>query len=101
MRFAVRLPSVAIVSLLLLVLASQGASQPPTVQEQALVIEGRVRWVDFGAQTMLLAPADGSLPIITAFARATTKGSAGPSSSESSASSSGQAVGSRHSSSTW
>jgi hypothetical protein len=64
MRFAVRLPSVAIVSLLLLVLASQGASQPPTVQEQALVIEGRVRWVDFGAQTMLLAPADGSLPIM-------------------------------------
>jgi hypothetical protein len=64
MRSAVRVPSVAIVSLLFLMLASQAAPQPPTVQEQALVIEGRVLWVDFGAQTLLLAPADGSSPIM-------------------------------------
>jgi hypothetical protein len=48
--------SVAVVGLL--VLASEAASQPPTVPEAPLVIEGRVLWVDFGSQTMALAPAD-------------------------------------------
>ena len=47
---------VAIVGLLLL--ASEAASQPPTVPEAPLVIEGRVLWVDFGSQTMALAPAN-------------------------------------------
>jgi hypothetical protein len=48
--------SVAVIGLL--VLASEAASQPPTVPEAPLVIEGRVLWVDFGSQTMALAPAD-------------------------------------------
>jgi hypothetical protein len=55
--------SLAIAGSLFLMLASQAAPQPPTVQEQALVIEGRILWVDFGAQRLLLAPADGS-PLI-------------------------------------
>lgn len=64
-----RVTSVAIVGLLLVMLlvmlASQGASQPPTVQEQALVIEGRVLWIDFGGGTMMLEPANGgpAIPI--------------------------------------
>jgi len=52
--------SVAVVGLL--VLASEVASRPPTVPEAPLVIEGRVLWVDFGSQTMALAPAD-NIPI--------------------------------------
>jgi hypothetical protein len=40
--------------------ASEVASQPPTVPEQPLVIEGRVLWIDFGSQTMALAPANGT-----------------------------------------
>jgi hypothetical protein len=59
-----RVASLAIAGLLFLMLASQPGAQPPTVQEPALVIEGRVFWVDFGAQTMLLNPADGGLPIM-------------------------------------
>jgi hypothetical protein len=54
--------SVAIVGLL--VLASEAESQPPTVPEAPLVIEGRVLWVDFGSQTMALAPADNT-PIVS------------------------------------
>jgi len=54
-----RVTSVAIVSLLFVMLATQATPQPPTVQDQALVIEGRVLWVDFGSQVMLLEPAYG------------------------------------------
>jgi len=56
--------SVVIVSLLLAILASDAASQPPTVPEQPLIIDGRVLWVDFGSQTLALAPANGT-PAIT------------------------------------
>src|SRR4030095_14335894 len=42
--------SVAVIGLL--VLASEAASQPPTVPEAPLVIEGRVLWVDFGRHDM-------------------------------------------------
>jgi len=53
-----RVTSVAIVGLLSVMLAAQAAPQPPTVQEQALVIEGRVLWIDFGSETMMLEPAN-------------------------------------------
>jgi hypothetical protein len=56
--------SVAIVGLLLVMLASQAASQPPTVPERPLVIEGRVLWIDFGNEMMVLEPANGG-PAIT------------------------------------
>jgi hypothetical protein len=52
--------SVVVVGLLLALLASEAASQPPTVQEPPLVFDGRVLWVDFGSQTMALAPANGT-----------------------------------------
>jgi hypothetical protein len=51
---------IALVSLFVALLASEAAAQPPTVPEQPLVIEGRVLWVDFGSQTMALAPANGT-----------------------------------------
>lgn len=56
-------PSVAsavIVGLLLALFASQAASQPQTIPEPPLVVDGRVLWVDFGSQTMALAPANGT-----------------------------------------
>jgi hypothetical protein len=59
-----RVASFVMAGLLSLMLASQAGPQPPTVQEPPLVIEGRVFWVDFGGQTMLLNPADGGLPIM-------------------------------------
>jgi len=46
------------IGLLLVMLASETASQPPTVPEQPLAIEGRILWIDFGSQTMALAPAN-------------------------------------------
>jgi hypothetical protein len=60
-----RVTGAAIVGLLLVLLASKAASQPQTVPDQPLVIEGRVLWVDFGTETMALAPVDGgpALPI--------------------------------------
>ena len=60
--YPTRVAFVAIVGLLLL--ASEAASQPPTVPEAPLVIEGRVLWVDFGSQTMALAPANNT-PTVT------------------------------------
>lgn len=60
MGYRSRVTSVAIVGLLLVMLTSEAASQPPTVMEPPLVIEGRVLWVDFGASTLALAPANGS-----------------------------------------
>ena len=62
MGYWTRVSSVAIIGLLLL--ASEAASQPPTVQEAPLVIEGRVLWVDFGSQAMALAPANNT-PTVT------------------------------------
>jgi hypothetical protein len=56
--------SVVIVGVLLAILASEAAAQPPTIQEPPLVIDGRVLWVDFGSQTMALAPANGT-PVIS------------------------------------
>jgi len=58
------LTSVAIVCLLLVIFASEAASQPPTVPEQPLVFEGRVLWIDFGNQTMAVAPANNT-PAVT------------------------------------
>lgn len=54
---------VALIGALLGLLAPEARCQPPTVQQQPLVIEGRVLWVDFGSQTMALAPAEG-FPVI-------------------------------------
>jgi hypothetical protein len=45
--------------LLLVILVTPAASQPPSVAERPLVIEGRVLWIDFGSQTLMLAPANG------------------------------------------
>ena len=47
---------IAIGALLLVISVSEVASQPPTVPQPPLVIEGRVLWVDFGSQAMVLAP---------------------------------------------
>jgi hypothetical protein len=63
MGYRPRVTSVAIIGLLLVMLTSEAASQPPTVPEPPLVIEGRVLWIDFGGQTLALAPANGS-PVI-------------------------------------
>ena len=54
---------VTTVGLLLVRLVSPAASQPPTVAEQPLVIEGRVLWIDFGTETLMLVPATGGSPI--------------------------------------
>jgi hypothetical protein len=50
---------VATLGLLLVVLVAPAASQPPTIPAQPLVIEGRVLWIDFGSQTLMLAPSSG------------------------------------------
>jgi hypothetical protein len=50
---------VTTLGVLFVTLVSPAASQPPTVPEQPLVIEGRVLWIDFGSQTLMLAPANG------------------------------------------
>jgi len=55
---------VAIIGALLGLLAPEARCQPPTVQQQPLVIEGRVLWVDFGSQTMALAPTNGPVTAI-------------------------------------
>jgi hypothetical protein len=55
---------VMIAGLLFLVLVTPAASQLPTVPEQPLVVEGRVLWVDFGNETMALAPAIGGPAIM-------------------------------------
>ena len=47
---------VTTLSLLFVILLSPAASQPPTLAEQPLVIEGRVLWIDFGSETLMLAP---------------------------------------------
>ena len=52
------------VGLVLLVLAARAASQPPTVPEGPLVIEGRVLWIDFGGQALALAPAGGGVTVM-------------------------------------
>lgn len=54
---------VAIIGALLGLLAPEATCQPATVQQQPLIVEGRILWVDFGSQTMALAPANGS-PVI-------------------------------------
>lgn len=54
---------VAIIGALLGLLAPEATGQPPTVLQPPLVIDGRVLWVDFGGQTMALAPTDGT-PVI-------------------------------------
>jgi len=59
-----RVLRIVVVGLLSAVLATPAASQPPTVPQAPLVIEGRVLWVDFGSQTMALAPENGT-PAIT------------------------------------
>jgi hypothetical protein len=53
-----------IVGGLFLMLVSPAASQPPTVAEQPLVIEGRVLWIDFGSETLALEPAAGGPAIM-------------------------------------
>jgi hypothetical protein len=55
-----RVVTVAMIGVLLL--ASEAASQPPTIREPPLVIEGRILWMP--GQSMNLAPADNSLPIM-------------------------------------
>jgi hypothetical protein len=58
-----RIARIAIVGLLPVILASEAASQPPTVHEQTLVVEGRVLWIDSGSQTLALAP-DYATPVM-------------------------------------
>ena len=53
------MPYIAILGLLFVILVSPAASQPPTVAEQPLVVEGRVLWIDFGSQTLMLSPSTG------------------------------------------
>ena len=97
-----RLTSFAIVGLLML--ASEAAPQPPTVPEPPLVIEGRVLWIDFGSQAMALAPSNNT-PAVTIDLRRIRQsdyhGFRETSTSGSSDSFSDQAVGFRHSRSTW
>src|SRR5262245_10456074 len=52
--------SVVILGLLFAFLAAEAMAQPPTIPESPLIIDGRVLWVDFGSQTMALAPANGT-----------------------------------------
>ena len=49
----------AILGLLFFTLVSPAASQPPTLAERPLVIEGQVLWIDFGTETLMLVPATG------------------------------------------
>ena len=58
------LASGVILSVLLALLAAQAAAQPPTIPQPPLIIDGRVLWVDFGSQTMALAPANNT-PTVT------------------------------------
>ena len=55
-----RFTSVVIFGVLFAILAGEAAAQPPTIPEPPLIIDGRVLWVDFGSQTMALAPANGT-----------------------------------------
>ena len=50
---------VTTVGLLVLMLVSPAASQPPTVVQQPLAVEGRILWIDFGSQTLVLPPSAG------------------------------------------
>jgi hypothetical protein len=59
-----RVTSIAVLALLVGMLASQAPSQPQTVPEQPLVVEGRVLWIDFGGGMMVLEPTNGG-PAIT------------------------------------
>ncbi|HKB09952.1 MAG TPA: hypothetical protein VKD69_04830 [Vicinamibacterales bacterium] len=52
--------SVVILGVLFAMLVADASAQPPTIQEPPLIIDGRVLWVDFGSQTMALAPANGT-----------------------------------------
>ena len=42
---------VTTLGLLFVILVSPVASQPPTLAEPPLVVEGRVLWIDFGTET--------------------------------------------------
>jgi hypothetical protein len=100
--YQTRVTSVAIVGLLLL--ASEAASQPPTIPEPPLVIEGRVLGLTLAARRWRWHLPTTPRPLrstFTAFVRATITGSGGTSTSESSGTFYGQAVGSRHSRFTW
>jgi hypothetical protein len=55
-----KMTAIVTVGLLLVIFASAASAQPRTVPERALVIEGRVLWIDFGSQTMVLVPDGGS-----------------------------------------
>jgi len=52
--------SVVVLGLFFAIFAVEAAAQPPTIPEPPLIIDGRVLWVDFGSQTMALAPANGT-----------------------------------------
>ena len=95
---------VTTLGLLFVILVSPAASQPPTLAEQPLVIEGRVLWIDFGTETLMLAPATGGSPIAIDLHRIRQSDYHGFRGNEYSrwwATFSGQAPESRHSSSTW
>lgn len=55
-----RVAGVLLAGLLWAFLGSEAASQPPTIAEPPLIFDGRVLWVDFGSQTMAVAPANGT-----------------------------------------
>lgn len=54
---------VTTLGVLFVIVVSPAASQPPTLVEEPLVIEGRVLWIDFGSESLMLAPATGGLAI--------------------------------------
>jgi hypothetical protein len=45
-------------------LAAPVLSQPPSVPQQPLVMEGRALWIDSGSQTLALVPAGGGPPVM-------------------------------------
>jgi hypothetical protein len=59
-----KMTTAVMIGLLLVIFVSVPSAQPRTVPERALVIEGRVLWIDFGSQTMMLVQDSGSaIPI--------------------------------------
>ena len=60
MVYPSRVTSVVVIAgLFVVMLTAEPSAQPQTIPEQPLSIEGRILWIDFGSQTMVLEPANG------------------------------------------